>query len=75
MLKRELIKEECHELAYDAVWKNFSDECSNAECDYMADQLAQKLLVEIEKFVDDEDERQARLQQEAQREKEAQVYG
>ena len=75
MLKRDLVKESVHELAYEVIWREFNTYYANAVCDYMADQLAHKLLVAIEDFVENEHRRRERLEDEKQREREVQVYG
>ena len=75
MLKRDLVKEEAHDLAYSVIWREFSDYYANAQCDELADRLAHKLLVALEEFVDSEHERRERLEKERLREREVQVYG
>lgn len=75
MLKRDLVKEEAHDLAYSVIWREFSDYYANALCDEMSDRLAGKLGVLIEEFVEAEHERRLRLQADRQREVEVQIYG
>lgn len=75
MLKRDTVQEEVHDLAYSVIWREFNQVYANAQCDYLSDQLAQKLMADIEQFVDDEHRRRERLAEERQREVEVQIYG
>ena len=64
MIKRDSTVEEVHELAYSAIWREFMQSTCNAECDYLAQQLGDKLMVVVEQFIDTEHERRERLKQE-----------
>lgn len=75
MLKRELVKEDVAELAHSVVWREFNTYYANACCDHLSDQLATKLGILIEEFVEAEHMRRERLEDEKQREREVQVYG
>ena len=75
MLKRELVKEDVAELAHGVVWREMSDYYANAYCDHLASELAHSLMITIEAFVEGEHRRREKLEDEAQREREVQVYG
>lgn len=75
MIKRELVKEDCIELAHSVVWREFSDYYANAQCDHLSQELAHTIMVTIEAFVEAEHVRRERLEDEKQREREVQVYG
>lgn len=75
MLKRDLVKEEAHDLAYSVIWREFSDYYANAQCDELTDRLARKLMLAIEEFIDSEHQRRERLAEESKREQEVQLYG
>lgn len=75
MLKRDLVKEEAHDLAYSVIWREFSDYYANVQCDELSARLGSKLGLLIEEFVEAEHERRERLLEEARREREVELYG
>lgn len=75
MLKRELVKEDVAELAYEVIWREFNTYYANAQCDYLSEQLASRLGLLIEDFIENEHQRREQLEDEKQREVEVQVYG